>query len=158
MPSSPRGARGSAGAAASTCIRSGSSSSCSTGARSTSSSRTSTGRAGGLTESLKICALAEAAGLPVVPHSNEAHNLHLVFSRAPSVCPVVEYFPDAEPDTGNELFWKLFGGNPRAGDGMLREHNPGGIGVKQRLHDNANAWSGEQADPLTVGDGRVRIR
>jgi len=87
-------------------------------------------RAGGLTESLKICALAEAAGLPVVPHSNEAHNLHLVFSRAPSVCPVVEYFPDAEPDTGNELFWKLFRGNPRAGDGMLAPPTAPGLGVQ----------------------------
>lgn len=86
-------------------------------------------RAGGLTESLKICALAEAAGLPVVPHSNEAHNLHLVFSRSPSVCPVIEYFPDVEPDTGNELFWKLFRGNPRARDGLLEPPTAPGLGV-----------------------------
>jgi L-alanine-DL-glutamate epimerase-like enolase superfamily enzyme len=76
-------------------------------------------RAGGLTEARKICAIAEAAGLPVVPHSNEAHNLHLVFSQPAHVCPLVEYFPDVEPDTGNELFWKLFRGNPVAVDGRL---------------------------------------
>ena len=34
-------------------------------------------RAGGITEAIKICAMAEAEGLPVVPHSNEAHNLHV---------------------------------------------------------------------------------
>jgi L-alanine-DL-glutamate epimerase-like enolase superfamily enzyme len=76
-------------------------------------------RAGGLTEGRKICALAEAAGLPVVPHSNEAHNLQLVFSQPAHVCPVVEYFPNVEPDTGNELFWKLFRGNTEAVDGAL---------------------------------------
>ena len=59
---------------------------------------------GGITEMIKICALAEAAGLPVMPHSNETHNTHVVFSRAAHVCPRIEYFPDVEPDTGNELF------------------------------------------------------
>jgi L-alanine-DL-glutamate epimerase-like enolase superfamily enzyme len=87
-------------------------------------------RTGGLTEALKICALAEAADLPVVPHSNEAHNLHLVFSRSPAVCPLVEYFPNAEPDTGNELFWKLFAGNPRAEHGSLGPPEGPGLGVE----------------------------
>jgi L-alanine-DL-glutamate epimerase-like enolase superfamily enzyme len=87
-------------------------------------------RAGGLTEALKICALAEAADLPVVPHSNEAHNLHLVFSRSPAVCPLVEYFPNVEPDTGNELFWKLFAGNPQAEHGSLRPPESPGLGVE----------------------------
>lgn len=76
-------------------------------------------RVGGITEARKICALAEAAGLPVVPHSNEAHNLVVTFSQAAHVCPVVEYFPNVEPDTGNELFWKLFDGNAEQADGML---------------------------------------
>src|SRR3954447_15623112 len=76
-------------------------------------------RVGGITEARKICALREAAGLPVVPHSNEAHNLHVTFSQPARVCPVVEYFPDVEPDTGNELFWKLFRGNPVAAEGRL---------------------------------------
>jgi L-alanine-DL-glutamate epimerase-like enolase superfamily enzyme len=71
-----------------------------------------TNRVGGITEARKICALAEAAGLPVIPHSNEAHNLAVIFSQPAHVCPVVEYFPNVEPDTGNELFWKLFSGNP----------------------------------------------
>jgi L-rhamnonate dehydratase len=71
-------------------------------------------RVGGITEAIKICALAEAEGLPVIPHSNEAHNLHVIFSRSAHVCPMVEYFPDVEPDTGNELFWKLYFGTTKA--------------------------------------------
>ncbi len=86
-------------------------------------------RAGGITEVIKICALAEAAGLPVVPHSNEAHNLHVIFSRSPHVCPMVEYFPDVEPDTGNELFWKIFEGLPSAREGRLTIGGAPGLGV-----------------------------
>lgn len=89
-------------------------------------------RVGGITEAIKICALAEAAGLPAVPHSNEAHNLHVIFSRARHVCPVVEYFPDVEPDTGNELFWKLFSGLPEARDGFLALGDSPGLGIALR--------------------------
>ena len=90
-------------------------------------------RTGGLTEGRKIAALAETAGLPLVPHSNEAHNLALVFSQSPNVCPVVEYFPNVEPDTGNELFWKLFDGNSVANDGSLEfPTNRPGLGISVR--------------------------
>ncbi len=89
-------------------------------------------RVGGITEAMKICALAEAAGLPSVPHSNEAHNLHVIFSRPPNVCPVVEYFPDVEPDTGNELFWKLFSGLPQATSGKLTFDSRPGLGIEVR--------------------------
>jgi L-rhamnonate dehydratase len=89
-------------------------------------------RVGGITETIKICAMAEAAGLPVVPHSNEAHNLHVIFSRAAHVCPVVEYFPDVEPDTGNELFWKLFEGLPTACDGRIAPSEAPGLGISIR--------------------------
>lgn len=87
-------------------------------------------RTGGLTEARKICALAETAGLPVIPHSNEAHNTHLIFSQPANVCPIVEYFPNVEPDTGNELFWKLFEGNPTQSGGRLSlDTNRPGFGV-----------------------------
>jgi L-rhamnonate dehydratase len=87
-------------------------------------------RTGGLTEARKICALAETAGLPVYPHSNEAHNLAIIYSQSAHVCPVVEYFPNVEPDTGNELFWKLFTGNPLAEDGFLTIPKRPGLGVE----------------------------
>ena len=89
-------------------------------------------RAGGLTEGRKIAALAEVAGLQLVPHSNEAHNLALIFSQSPTVCPVVEYFPNVEPDTGNELFWKLFEGNQEAKSGELAYPERPGLGVALR--------------------------
>lgn len=83
-------------------------------------------RVGGITEMKKICAMAEAAGIPVYPHSNEAHNLHVVFSQ--SNCPLAEYFPDVEPDTGNELFWKVFRGDTRVVDGYLTPSTAPGLG------------------------------
>lgn len=89
-------------------------------------------RAGGITEVIKICAMAEAAGLLVVPHSNEAHNLHVIFSRPAHVCPVVEYFPDVEPDTGNELFWKIFSGLPSAINAEIVLGSAPGLGITPR--------------------------
>lgn len=86
-------------------------------------------RSGGLTEARKICALAETAGLPVFPHSNEAHNLAIIYSQSGHVCPIVEYFPNVEPDTGNELFWKLFSGNPVAHNGSLDYPESLGLGI-----------------------------
>jgi L-rhamnonate dehydratase len=89
-------------------------------------------RVGGITEAIKICALAEAEGLPVIPHSNEAHNLHVIFSRSAHVCPMVEYFPDVEPDTGNELFWKLYFGTTKAECGRLSLNAAPGLGIAIR--------------------------
>lgn len=107
-------------------------------------------RVGGITEARKICALAEAAGLPVVPHSNEAHNLAIVFSQSPHVCPVAEYFPHVEPDTGNELFWKLFDGNPTQRQGMLSiDVSRPGLGV---------ALNETLARELLIEDGEWRRR
>jgi L-rhamnonate dehydratase len=85
-------------------------------------------RVGGITEMKKICAMAEAAGLPVYPHSNEAHNFHIIVTQ--TNCPLVEYFPDVEPDTGNELFWKVFHGEPRAENGDLVASASPGLGIE----------------------------
>lgn len=87
-------------------------------------------RVGGLTEGRKIAALAETAGLPLIPHGNESHNLAIAFSQVASVCPMVEYFPNTEPDTGNELFWKLFEANPVAHDGVIDAPAGPGLGVR----------------------------
>jgi L-rhamnonate dehydratase len=46
---------------------------------------------GGISEVMRICALASAAGLQVSPHHMKLHALaHLVASQPPAVCPVVE--------------------------------------------------------------------
>lgn len=87
-------------------------------------------RVGGITEARKIFALAAAHDLPVVPHSNELHNLHLVISQQNA--PIAEYFPDVEPDTGNELFWKIFEGAPVAQDGHVELSEQPGLGLSLR--------------------------
>ncbi len=47
---------------------------------------------GGVSELLKICHLASAAGVQVIPHGHSLHAaLHVVASQSPAVCPMVEY-------------------------------------------------------------------
>jgi L-rhamnonate dehydratase len=110
-----------------------------------------TNRAGGITEVIKICALAEAAGLPVIPHSNEAHNLQVMFSRAAHVCPLVEYFPNVEPDTGNELFWKLYADLPEAMNGVLKAPEKPGLGVTLREEAARRLQHGEASTQTRAG-------
>ena len=43
-------------------------------------------------------------------------------------------------------------------DRVLREHHPGGVGIEQRLDDDADARTGEETDTLAVGDRRVGVR
>ena len=47
---------------------------------------------GGISESLKICAIASEYGVPVIPHGDCLHPaLHLIASQSPNVCPLAEY-------------------------------------------------------------------
>lgn len=110
-----------------------------------------TNRVGGITEAIKICGMAEAAGLPVIPHSNEAHNLHVIFSRAAHVCPLVEYFPDVEPDTGNELFWKVFSGLVEAERGTLAAQEGPGLGISVREETAARLQVGDKTETTATG-------
>ena len=47
--------------------------------------------AGGLSEMTKICALASAAGIPVVPHNGGPASTHLIASQTLSACPMQEW-------------------------------------------------------------------
>ncbi len=87
-----------------------------------------TNRTGGITEMLKICALASAHDLQVIPHSNEAHNMHIITSQ--TVCPFMEYFPNVEPDTGNEIFWKIFNNQYVAENGYIIPGTRPGLGIE----------------------------
>jgi L-alanine-DL-glutamate epimerase-like enolase superfamily enzyme len=92
-----------------------------------------TNRVGGLTQARKIAALAEAHGVPVVPHAGQMHNYHVVMASLNS--PMAEYFPLVDVEVGNELFWYVFEGEPRAKDGFvnLDEGTPGlGLTVNER--------------------------
>jgi L-rhamnonate dehydratase len=87
-----------------------------------------TNRVGGITQARKIAALAEAYSVPVIPHAGQMHNYHLVMASLN--CPLAEYFPVVDVEVGNELFWYIFGGEPRANDGAIDlDDNTPGLGL-----------------------------
>jgi L-rhamnonate dehydratase len=96
-----------------------------------------TNRVGGLTQARKITALAEAHQVPVIPHAGQMHNYHVVMASLNS--PMAEHFPMVDVEVGNELFWYIFEGEPKARDGYvdLDEATPGlGLTINEdRLRD-----------------------
>jgi L-rhamnonate dehydratase len=97
-----------------------------------------TNRVGGISQARKICALAEAHSVPVIPHAGQMHNYHVVMSSLN--CPMAEYFPVVDVEVGNELFWYIFDGEPKARDGFIDlDDNLPGLGLtinEQSLEDN----------------------
>ncbi|HLY63412.1 MAG TPA: L-rhamnonate dehydratase [Terriglobia bacterium] len=92
-----------------------------------------TNRVGGLTQARKISALAEAHSVPVIPHAGQMHNFHLVMASLNS--PMAEYFPVVDVEVGNELFWYIFEGEPKAQNGFvdLDENVPGlGLSINEK--------------------------
>ncbi len=87
-----------------------------------------TNRVGGLTQARKIAALAEAYSVPVIPHAGQMHNYHVVMASLNS--PMAEYFPVVDVEVGNELFWYIFEGEPKAKDGFINlDENVPGLGL-----------------------------
>lgn len=87
-----------------------------------------TNRVGGVTAARKVNALAEAYGVPVIPHAGQMHNYHLVMSDLN--CPIAEYFPVHSVEIGNELFYYLFEGDPSPVNGKLQlDDNLPGLGL-----------------------------
>jgi L-rhamnonate dehydratase len=87
-----------------------------------------TNRVGGLTQARKIAALAEAFSVPVIPHAGQMHNHHVVMASLNS--PMAEYFPVVDVEVGNELFWYIFNGEPKAKDGFIDlDDNVPGLGL-----------------------------
>ncbi|HWB86390.1 MAG TPA: L-rhamnonate dehydratase [Bryobacteraceae bacterium] len=76
-----------------------------------------TNRVGGITQARKVCALAEAHSVPVVPHAGQMHNFHVVMASYNS--PMAEFFPQVDVEIGNELFWYIFDGEPKPMDGYI---------------------------------------
>jgi len=92
-----------------------------------------TNRVGGITQARKIAALAEAHSIPVIPHAGQMHNFHIVMASLNS--PMAEYFPVVEVEVGNELFWYIFNGEPKAKHGFidLDENAPGlGLAINEK--------------------------
>jgi L-rhamnonate dehydratase len=87
-----------------------------------------TNRVGGISQARKIAALAESYSIPVIPHAGQMHNYHVVMASLNS--PMAEYFPIVDVEVGNELFWYLFDGEPKAKDGFIDlDENVPGLGL-----------------------------
>jgi L-rhamnonate dehydratase len=87
-----------------------------------------TNRVGGITQARKISALAESYSVPVIPHAGQMHNYHVVMASLNS--PMAEYFPIVDVEVGNELFWYIFEGEPKAKDGFVDlDDNLPGLGL-----------------------------
>jgi len=66
--------------------------------------------------------------VPVIPHAGQMHNYHLVMANLNS--PMAEYFPMVDVEVGNELFWYIFSGEPKAKDGCIDlDDNVPGLGL-----------------------------
>lgn len=84
-------------------------------------------RMGGITEARKVWALAEAHGLRVIPHGNQAHNAHLIVASLAS--PLIEVFPDDGVRPGYKLHHEFFDGEPRADGGAVHLTDRAGLGL-----------------------------
>jgi L-rhamnonate dehydratase len=84
-------------------------------------------RVGGITEAKKIWALAQAYDIPVVPHSGDYHNLHLVIAHMNS--PLAEHFPDDYLDADTYLS-HVIDGQPQLRNGYLHLNDTPGFGVR----------------------------
>ena len=96
-----------------------------------------TNRVGGITQAQKICAMAEAFEIAVIPHAGQMHNYHIVMANM--ACPMAEFFPKVPVEVGNELFWYIFDGEPVAVNGFvdLPEDQPGfGLTLQSDLRTN----------------------
>ena len=100
-------------------------------------------RMGGITEARKVWALAEAHGLRVVPHGNQAHNAHLILASLAS--PLIEVFPDDGVRPGYKLHHEFFDGEPRAHGGVVQVPDTPGLGLEL----NAEAIERHKARTLT---------
>jgi L-rhamnonate dehydratase len=81
---------------------------------------------GGVSELVKICALASVYGVQVVPHGHGLHAaLHVIASQSPAVCPYGEYLLNKM----DHHCW--FEKNaPRAVDGRVRLRDSPGFGIE----------------------------
>jgi L-rhamnonate dehydratase len=98
-------------------------------------------RVGGITEARKIWAMAAAYDIPVIPHSGQSHNYHLVMSHLNS--PMAEYFPspgEGAPVDDDTLFWEIFDGEPLAESGHVSLSGAPGLGLRLRA-DRLREWT-----------------
>jgi L-rhamnonate dehydratase len=85
---------------------------------------------GGITEMRKICALAAAHHLPVIPHIGGCFSYHLVMAH--TNCPMAEYqVQGSEADQFTPIF-AIFDGEPLPVDGYVHLTDAPGFGIELR--------------------------
>jgi L-rhamnonate dehydratase len=98
-------------------------------------------RMGGITEARKVFALASAFNVNCIPHSNQAHNLHLIVSHMNA--PLLEYFP-RDLVAGYTFFGHLFDGEPEVNEGFAEVSTKPGLGVTPRW-DVIEDWRADRS-------------
>ena len=92
---------------------------------------------GGLSETLKICDLASAYNIPVMPHrGGMAWSLHMIMARP--ACTLAEGLVLTE----EEAEYSVFSGEPVPLEGALRVSDTPGFGLTLR-HDRISSFSGD---------------
>jgi len=82
---------------------------------------------GGVSELVKICAIASVHGVHVIPHGHSIHAaMHVVASQSPDVCPLVEYLIGKMD--GN--YYHFEKNAPRAVNGKLTLPDKPGFGIE----------------------------
>jgi len=96
---------------------------------------------GGVSELTRLCGLAEVFGMPLVPHGHGLHAaLHVVASRSPEVCPMMEYLVRVMPS--RYYFDK---GAPVPANGQLALPTAPGFGIEldPERATSVSLWSAE---------------
>jgi len=104
-------------------------------------------RMGGITEARKVFALASAFDVPVIPHSSQSHNAHLI--GASLNAPLIEYFPRDTIRTGYMFCHEFFDGEPEVQDGFIALPEEPGLGI--RLNEEVVERYRVSADELAAG-------
>lgn len=101
---------------------------------------------GGVTELVRLCNLAEVFGVPVIPHGHGLHAaLHVVASRSPQVCPMMEYLVNVMPS--RHYFDKAA---PVPANGHIKLPTAAGFGIEldQERATRVSPWA-----PFSKGAG-----
>jgi L-rhamnonate dehydratase len=89
---------------------------------------------GGLTEALRVSAIASAYDIPVVPHGSGGYSYHFVQSQ-PHI-PLCEYVNMSEKgDTIEPVFSGLFNGEEHPSEGRVRPSDRPGFGMSLKRRD-----------------------
>lgn len=99
---------------------------------------------GGVTELVRLCALAEPFGVPVIPHGHGLHAaLHVVASQSPGTCPLVEYLFHSMP---RRYHFELDPPVPEDGHLALPSQPGFGIAFDESRVANRRRWPFDQEE------------